>query len=102
MALALGMSVDAPKAAIAACGVPLPNLVVGYIDSAGWLLHPHLIWLLDQSVAFTGKSQQAPQKLWAAVLRGLTAALLPIGADPGGLANAPAMRSEYTPAVPER
>ena len=89
--------IDELKAAIAACGVPLPNLVVGYIDPAGRLLHPHLIWLLDQSVAFTGKSLQAPQKLWAAVLRGLTAALLPIGADPGGLANARRVKNPLSP-----
>ncbi|MBL6459350.1 replication initiation protein, partial [Belnapia sp. T6] len=79
--------VEELAAAISALNLPLPNLVVGYIDPKGQLLHPHLIWLIEQSVAFTGKGRSGPQKLWTAVLRGLTAGLLPLGADPGGLNN---------------
>ena len=85
-------------AAIAARGVPPPNLVVGHVDAAGRLLRPHLLWLLEAAVAFTGKGRPAPQKLWQAVLDGLTAALLPLGADPGGRANALHMKNPLCPA----
>jgi hypothetical protein len=73
--------------AIAACGVSLPNFVIGHVDRAGRLLNPHLIWLIGDSVVFTHRGKPAHQALWKAVLRGLTARLLPVGADPGGIAN---------------
>lgn len=83
--------------AIAACGVPLPNLAVGHLDPAGRLLNPHLIWLLEHAVVSTDKGRKAPQNLWQAVLNGLTAGLLPIGADPGGRANALRMKNPLSP-----
>ncbi|MCB4825358.1 replication initiation protein [Roseicella aerolata] len=84
-------------AAVAACGVPLPNLAVGYLDPAGRLLNPHLIWLLEHPVAFTDKGGREPRRLWQAVLDGLTAGLLPIGADPGGRSNALHMKNPLSP-----
>lgn len=84
-------------AAVAACGVPLPNLAVGYLDPAGRLLNPHLIWLLEHPVAFTDRGGQGPRRLWQAVLDGLTAGLLPIGADPGGRSNALHMKNPLSP-----
>lgn len=75
------------REAIAACEVPLPNVAVGYQDATGRVHRPHLIWLLDGGVPFKGRARQAPQFLFAAVLAALTAELLLIGADPGGLAN---------------
>ena len=75
--------------AVTGCGVPLPNIVVGYLDQAGQLLNPHLIWLLEDAVVFTEQGRKGPMALWRATLDALTAALLPIGADPGGRANAP-------------
>jgi hypothetical protein len=83
--------------AIAACGVCLPNFVVGHVDRAGRLLNPHLIWLIGDSVVFTHKGKTAPQALWKAVLRGLTARLLPVGADPGGLANPLRVKNPLSP-----
>jgi hypothetical protein len=83
--------------AITACSVPLPNLAVGYLDPAGRLLNPHLIWLIEHAVVLTGKGRRNPQKLWRAVLDGLTAGLLPIGADPGGRTNALRMKNPLSP-----
>lgn len=84
-------------AAVAACGAPLPNLVVGYLDDIGRLFHPHLIWLIADSVAFTPQGKRVHQDLWKAVLRGLTAALLPIGADPGGIFNPLRVKNPLSP-----
>jgi hypothetical protein len=70
-------------AGLTRCGVPLPNIVVGHRDAAGRFLRPHLIWLLENSVTCTGKGRHAPRSLLSLVLKGLTAALLPLGADPG-------------------
>ena len=83
--------------AIAACGVSLPNFVVGHVDGAGRLLNPHLLWLIGDSVVFTHKGRTAPQALWKAVLRGLTAGLLPVGADPGGIANPLRVKNPLSP-----
>lgn len=75
------------ETAILACGVPLPNVCVAYQDRQGRVWRPHLIWLLDESVCFTGKGHRRHQAAWKNALRGLTARLLPIGADPGGITN---------------
>ena len=48
---------------------------------------PHLLWLIAESVCFTEKGNKRPQSAWKNALKGLTAKLLPIGADPGGVAN---------------
>ena len=85
-------------ATVAACGVPAPNLVVGYLDPAGRLLNPHLIWLLEQAVVLTGQGRGEPQRLWRMVLDGLTAGLLPAGADPGGRSNVFRMKNPLCPA----
>ncbi len=74
-------------AAIESCGVPAPNIAVGYVDETGQVWRPHLLWILAESVCFTAKGRWRPQSAWKNALRGLTAALLPIGADPGGIAN---------------
>jgi hypothetical protein len=68
-------------------GVPLPNIAVGHMDPAGQIVHPHLFWLLESSVAFSEKGRAAPKTLFSLALEALTAALMPIGADPGGLSN---------------
>lgn len=78
---------DALQAAIAACGVPQPNIAVAYQDQRGQVWRPHLLWLVAESVCFTEKASKRPQSAWKGALKGLTARLLPIGADPGGLAN---------------
>ncbi|MFC7478616.1 replication initiation protein [Dankookia sp. GCM10030260] len=86
------------KDAIAACGVPLPNIAVGHLDPTGRLLHPHLIWLLENAVVLTKKGRQAPKRLYQGVLNALNAALLPIGADPNGRANALHVKNPLCPA----
>ncbi len=68
-------------------GVPAPNLVVGWIDAAGDIHNPHLIWLLHASLPMEGTLCRRFRGLYRGVLRGLTKALLSIGADPGGLTN---------------
>jgi hypothetical protein len=75
------------RAAISALGVPLPILAVAHLDIAGRVHRPHLLWLLDSSVAFSDKGKVAAKVLFKHVLTTLTAALLPIGSDPGGLSN---------------
>ena len=84
--------------AITACGVPLPNIAVGHLDASGRLQRPHLIWLLEEAVTFTAKGRQGPKRLYRAVLNALTAALLPIGADPGGRTNVLRVKNPLCPA----
>jgi hypothetical protein len=81
----------------AKAGVPLPNIAVGYADASGQVRNPHLLWLLENSVSFTSQARPAPRHLFTAALRGLTAALVPHGADPGGLSNARRMKNPLSP-----
>src|SRR3954447_21172387 len=85
------------RAPCGTCCCGRPNIVVGYLDQAGQLLNPHLIWLLEDAVVFTGQGRKGPMALWRATLDALTAALLPIGADPGGRANALRMKNPLSP-----
>jgi hypothetical protein len=78
-------------------GVPLPNIAVGYVDAFHQIRNPHLLWLLENSVSFTPRARRAPKYLFTAALRGLTAALIPHGADPGGLSNARRMKNPLSP-----
>ncbi len=80
-----------------AAGVPLPNVVVGYVDRRGALWRPHLLWVLDKSVTFCGKGRSPNRALWHRVLRGLTHALVPGGADPGGLSNPMRVKNPLCP-----
>jgi Replicase family len=72
--------------AIADCGVPAPNLVVGKID-LGKLSNPHLYWVLLDSVCWTLKGHRRPKMLFQTIEAALSCKLLPIGADYGGLNN---------------
>lgn len=79
-------------------GVPLPNIAVGWAaDGTDRVQHPHLIWLLHDSVAFTGKGCLRFKNLFIRVLRGLTAALQPHGADPGGIFNCMRVKNPLSP-----
>ena len=78
-------------------GIPLPNIAVGYADQAGKVWNPHLVWLLADSVTFCGRGRRAPRRLYQGVLRGLTAALMPWGADPGGISNALRLKNPLCP-----
>jgi hypothetical protein len=86
------------REAVLACGARLPNIVVGHVhEAAGRLQSPHLIWLLEHPVCFTASGIPRHQTAFRAILRSLTYALRPIGADPGGLANALKMKNPVSP-----
>jgi hypothetical protein len=81
----------------AEAGVPLPNIAVGYVDASGQVRNPHFLWLLENSVSFTPQARPAPKHFFTAALRGLTVALVPHGADPGGLSNPRRMKNPLSP-----
>jgi hypothetical protein len=81
------LTVNDIESACRAANVPLPNIVVGWKDQNGTFHRPHLIWLLHEGVPLQGVKCGRFLSLYRGVLRGLTLALLPIGADPGGLCN---------------
>ncbi|WP_148294329.1 hypothetical protein, partial [Azospirillum sp. B506] len=83
--------------AIQECGVVLPNLAVGHVGPTGMIEHPHLIWILEKSIPFTDRGSWRAQAAFRATLRSLTYALMPIGADPGGLNNSLRMKSPLSP-----
>ena len=77
--------------------VPLPNIIVGWKDAAGRYVRPHLMWVLHDSVPLTGLLCSRFRSLFRGVSRGLTKALLSIGADPGGLSNPHRHKSPLSP-----
>ncbi len=81
------LSWEALRVAIEAVGLPAPNLAVGRVDAEGRVEHPHAYWLLANAVCCTAQGRPGPQRLLRGLERALVAALVPIGADPGGLAN---------------
>ncbi len=78
-------------------GIPQPNIAVGWMDAAGSVCNPHLIWLLNDSVAFTPRGRLVFQNLFRRVLKGLTAALLPWQADPGSICNSMRVKNPLSP-----
>jgi len=64
----------------------LPHIIVGDLLANGSLSRPHIIWLLPQGSAVWRSDDErcrtAPVRLFDAVARGLSAALLDLGADP--------------------
>jgi hypothetical protein len=84
-------------ALLAAHGVPLPNIVVGHEDAGGCLHNPHLLWLIADAVNFGANGKRPHQALFLGVLEGLTAACLPLGADPGGTFNAMKVKNPLCP-----
>jgi hypothetical protein len=81
------LRVDEIVSACRTANVPLPNIIVGWRDLNGAFHRPHLLWLLHDGVPLQGGKCARFLNLYRGVLRGLTLALLPIGADPGGLCN---------------
>lgn len=70
----------------------LPNIVISSAKEKTQIIRPHLLFLLpeDQEVWADfnhPRCRRRPVHLFRAVLRGITAKLLPIGADPGGVTN---------------
>lgn len=83
--------------ALLARGVLLPNIVVGFELADGRVVNPHLLWLIDAAVPHTARGRVPHQALFAAILRSLTAELLELGADPGGLVNAGRHKNPLSP-----
>jgi hypothetical protein len=83
-------SFDALHAAVARCRLPsLPHLAVGQRDRDGRIHNPHLWYILPDTGAvwMTDAASKSVIALLHRVIAGVTAALRPIGADIGGLAN---------------
>ena len=79
-------------------GYPVPNVaVVGWVGPDGRVHRPHLIWLLAASVCFTEAGKKRFRALFDGVLRGLTSALLPFGADAGGRLNCMRVKNPLSP-----
>lgn len=85
------LSLDDLTQRLANTGVPLPNIVSWFVadtrseHAADTIPRPHLIWLLDRPVWWKEGHRYA--ELWQNVLRRLTTALIPLGADPNGMLN---------------
>lgn len=64
----------------------LPHIIVGDRLEDGRFVRPHFVWLLPYGTAVWNSSdprcRKAPIRLFDAVCRGLTSALIDIGADP--------------------
>lgn len=81
-------SVGELQKSIESCGVRMPNFIVGWKRRHdGCIYNPHLIWLIQDAVNFGPSGRPKCQRYFGIVGKMLTEALLPIGADPGGLAN---------------
>lgn len=89
---------DQLRQTVLACGVPMPNIAVAHVhEVTGAVQAPHLIWLLENSVCFTGRGRAGPQAAFRSALQRLTVALATAGADQGGLANALKMKNPLSP-----
>lgn len=77
--------------------VPMANIIVGHRQGEAWH-RPHLLWILGNSVAFTGAGQVKFRALYQRCLYGLTAILEPLGADCGGTMNACRMKNPLSEA----
>ncbi|NUB01222.1 hypothetical protein GBZ48_18295 [Azospirillum melinis] len=89
---------DQLRQAVLTCGVPTPNIVVAHIhEVTGAVQAPHLIWLLENSVCFTGRGRAGPQAAFRSALQRLTMALATAGADQGGRSNALKMKNPLSP-----
>ncbi|WP_372399853.1 replication initiation protein [Azospirillum sp. HJ39] len=89
---------DQLRQAVLACGVPMPNIAVAHVhEVTGAVQAPHLIWLLEHSVCFTGRGRAAPQLAFRSALQRLTVALAAAGADQGGRSNALKMKNPLSP-----
>jgi len=80
-------------------GVPLPHLAVAEVLPCGMVLRPHLVWFLPASgpVRFDDAAPAKPRALWRGILKGLHAALIDIGADPGGCHNPMRIKNPCSP-----
>ena len=79
----------------------LPHAVVGFEEGDGTIVRPHAIFLLPyhSGVWFSDdpRCRQDVMSLFRAVHAGITKALLPLGADPGALANPMRIKNPLSP-----
>jgi hypothetical protein len=79
----------------------LPHILVGDAMDGGCFSRPHFVWLLPQGSAVwrsdDERCRMAPMKLFDAVARGLTAALLDLGADPAAPTMTGRMKNPLSP-----
>lgn len=79
----------------------LPHMVIGFEDETGVVERPHAIYLLPyNSGAWFSDDPRCLKKvmsLWRAVHAGITKSLLPVGADPGALANPGRIKNPLSP-----
>lgn len=80
-------------------GFPMPHIAVARTRISGAVEKPHVIWLLPLKDAVRTDPQafKSPLLLYRAVARALCAALLPLGADPGGLTNPVRVKNPLSP-----
>ncbi|MCC4240926.1 replication initiation protein [Thalassospira povalilytica] len=96
-------SIEHMRMAVSAClsehaGIPaMPNFAVSHISATNKVIRPHLVWLLENSVCFTAAGRAAPRTLFSQVEKGLCAALVELGADPGGLSNSGRLKNPVSP-----
>lgn len=96
-------SLAALRAELDAVDCPLPNVVVGdgdgggVVDGDGPVRHPHLYWLLRDSVGFTPTHRRRPQTLYLAAVDALTRRLAGLGADAGASRNGLRGKNPFSP-----
>lgn len=84
-------------------GCPEPNIVVGSshgkgaINAAKAVVHPHLYWVLRDSICFTEKGRRRPKNTYTAIVDALIERLEPIGADPAASRNGLRGKNPFSP-----
>jgi hypothetical protein len=66
---------------------PLPNIIVWKKNATNIVAHPHLIYVLEDSVCWTEKGRPGPKRLFKTVQSTMIRRLASIGADPYGSSN---------------
>ncbi|OYW10896.1 MAG: hypothetical protein B7Z59_05920 [Acidiphilium sp. 37-67-22] len=66
---------------------PLPNIITWKKNTANKVDHPHLYYVLENSVCWTDKGRNGPKRLFLTIQSTITRRLASIGADPYGGSN---------------
>ena len=92
---------DELEARMETSSVPMANIGVGGCVDAGdfgnAVVRPHLIFLLKDSVYCGPKAQVKFRAKFEGVARRIVAAMIPLGADPGGLSNGCKSKNPLSP-----
>ena len=80
----------------------MPNIGVGATGLRNGIERPHAIFLLKDSVYCGPKAQVKFQAKMDGIARRIVAAMIPLGADPGGLANSCKSKNPLSPAWSHR